>query len=711
MANHNPFKVTALAAAIAAAGAVTPAYALDYENGDFKVQMDTTVSVGAGWRASDLDYRYVGASNANAAYLAGDNPSRLSHPDTSSIDNADQNWKKGSTYSEIVKAVIDLELNYKNYGAFIRGKTFYDGRIIKDDGATARAEYYPNPLNGNALEPNQSAGTGGDILDAFVWGDWWIGEHPLNARLGKQVISWGEGLFFANGINTINPVDANALLAPGSELKEALIPVESLFASVGITDNLSIEGFYQFNWRETQAPDCGSFFSTSDLVGPGCQAGFYAGGRDPGATLASQVNLPRGSDIEGSDDDQYGLAIRYLIEPIQTEVGFYHIRYNSRLPVVSGHMPSFSTPELQTAAGVANASRAGYFAAAAGGRPTNLINIMTDWQVSSSAMGVIDPTDIARARDVMLAYTASSQLGTQLVQALMAQGSTLAQASAIAARVAPAAGAAFATNGAFFLPYAEYNVEYPDDIRLWGFSFNSNIDFGMPGGETALSGEISYRENQPMQIEDSVTLTALIGLPSQACEDTGYDCYDKYSWGEYSPGYIREEFWQAEFAFIHFFDRILGADRWTAVLDMAYNYATIPDKDELLMNSSYNADPTNPYAPGALYNPNFSMNGAGSYYPTRNSWGYRLRFNGDYSNVFAGVNLRPVLSFNHDVEGVTPGPASNFIEDRKSLGLALEADYQNAYTVKVGYTDFYGAEPYNQLADRDFYSLSASASF
>lgn len=711
MAHHNPFKVTALTAAIAAAGAVTPAYALDYESGDFKVQMDTTVSAGAGWRASDLDYRYVGASNANAAYLAGDNPSRQSHPDTSSIDNADQNWKKGSTYTEIVKAVIDLELNYKNYGAFIRGKTYYDGRIIKDDGATARAEYYPNPSNGNALEPNQSAGTGGDILDAFVWGDWWIGEHPLNARLGKQVISWGEGLFFANGINTINPVDANALLAPGSELKEALIPVESLFASVGITDNLSIEGFYQFKWRETQAPDCGSFFSTSDLVGPGCQAGFYAGGRDPGAALASQVNLPRGSDIEGSDDGQYGLAIRYLIEPIQTEVGFYHIRYNSRLPVVSGHSPSFSTSELQTAAGVANASRAAYFAAA-GITPTNFTTFMTDWQVSSTQMGMVDPEDIASARDIMLAYTASSQLGTQLVQALMAGGGyTLPQAAAAAARIAPAAASAFATNGAFFLPYAEYNVEYPDDIRLWGFSFNSNIDFGLPGGETAVTGEISYRENQPMQIEDSVTLIALIGLPSQACEDTGYDCYDKYSWGEYSPGYIREEFWQAEFAFIHFFDRILGADRWTAVLDMAYNYATIPDKETLLMNSSYNADPTNPYAPGALYSPNFSMNGAGSYYPTSNSWGYRLRFSGDYSNVFAGVNLRPVLSFNHDVEGVTPGPVSNFIEDRKSLGLALEADYQNAYTVKVGYTDFYGAEPYNQLADRDFYSLSASASF
>lgn len=708
MANHNPFKVSVLASAIAAAGAMSPAYALvNYEEGDFKLQLDTTVSVGAGWRASDRDYRYVGTANAAAAHANGQNPNNYSQPDTSSIDNADLNWKKGSTYSEVVRAVVELEMNYKDYGAFVRGRTFYDHRIVNGDGVTDHAAYYPQPSNGNNYEPYQSAGTGGDILDAFVWGDWWIGERPLNVRLGKQVISWGEGLFFANGINTINPIDVNALLAPGSELKEALIPVESLFASFGITGNLSIEGFYQFKWRETQAPDCGTFFSTSDLVGPGCWAGFYAGGRDAGSPGSQYVNLARGADIEGSDDNQYGFAVRYLIEPIATEVAFYHVRYNSRLPLVSGHMPTFTNANLQTAATIANGSRLQYFSQY-GITPAAFASQMSAWQVNTGMMGAIDPTNIALARNLMLAYTGQSPttLGTQVGAALVASGQSPAQAAAIAG----AAGQAFATNGAFFLPYGEYNVDYPDDIRLWGFSFNSNIDFGLPGGETAVSGEISYRENQPMQIEDSVTLTAALGLPSQLCADTSFDCYQKYNAGEYTPGYTREEFWQAEFAFIHFFERILGAERWTAILDMAYNYASIPDKDVLLLNSTYNADPTNPYSPGALKG-TFSMANADSYYPTSNSWGYRLRFSGDYSNVIAGINLRPVLSFSHDVDGVTPGPMSNFIKDRKSLGLALEAEYLNTYLMKVGYTDFYGAEPYNQLADRDFYSLSVSASF
>lgn len=709
MANHNPFKVTALAAAIAAAGAMSPAYALfTYEEGDFKLQLDTTVSAGASWRASDIDYRYVGQVNALAAQAIGENPSGDFHPDTSSMDNGDLNWKKGSTFSEVVKASFDLEINYKNYGAFFRGKTFYDNRIINGDGVTHHPVYYPSPENGNALEPNQSTGTGGEILDAFVWADWWVADRPLNVRLGKQVISWGEGLFFANGINTINPVDVNALLTPGSELKEALIPVEALFASFGITDNLSVEAFYQFKWRETIAPDCGTFFSTSDLVGPGCYAGFYAGGREAGSPNSQYVALPRGSDIEGSDDDQYGIAFRYFIEPIQTEVALYHIRYNSRLPLVSGTAGDFSNPvDRGTIQAVAYGQRQQAIAGALGALYPGYAGI-TDWEPELLAT---DGSNLAM-RDALIGIASLVPGITSLTTYLASTpGSPFLGNPAAAQAVATQLATAFASQqGALFLPYGEYNVDYPDDIRLWGASFNTNIDFGLPGGETAVAGEISYRENQPMQIEDAVTLSAAIGLPSQYCADEGFDCYQVYEAGDYMPGYVREEFWQAEVAFIHFFDRILGAERWTAILDIAYNHATIPDKQDLLLNSSYGADVTTPYSPAPLTG-EFSVPGVESSYPTANSWGYRMRFAGDYSNVVAGINLRPSISFNHDVKGVTPGPTSNFLEDRKSVGLALEADYLNTYVMKVGYTDYFGAEPFNQLSDRDFYSLSVSASF
>ena len=166
-------------------------------------------------------------------------------------------------------------------------------------------------------------------------------------RLGQQVINWGEGVFFPNGINTINPVDVHALLTPGAQLKEALIPVKALYGSIGLTENLSFEAFVQFEWEETKVPGCGTYYSTTDLNGDkGCEGGFYSFGGESGATVlgepAEVFNLPVGKEIEGDDNDQFGLAIRYFIEDLGVDLAGYYVRYNSRLPLLSGNTPDFS---------------------------------------------------------------------------------------------------------------------------------------------------------------------------------------------------------------------------------------------------------------------------------------------------------------------------------------------------------------------------------
>ncbi|MEE2730377.1 MAG: DUF1302 domain-containing protein [Pseudomonadota bacterium] len=658
MAMNKRFKVTALAAAIAAAGSVIPAYGFEYEKDDFRMQVDTTVSVGASWRADDRDYRSVGVANATAA---GKSQAHLHG--TSSQDNSNLLWQEGSTFSEVAKVTVDMELNYKNYGAFVRGKAFYDHRIVNGDGRTDEPAFYePN-------QPAQSAGTSADILDAFVWADWWLGDKPLNVRLGKQVISWGEGLFFPNGINTINPVDVNALLAPGSEVKDALIPLNALYGSLGLTSNLTLEAFVLFEWKETKLPECGTFFSTTDLAGANCYGGFYPGGEEVGyynpsygpAGGAEYRVLPRGSDVEPDDQGQYGIAARYFVDSIETEFAFYYINYHSRTPIVSGHMVD----------------------------PTQVDPLVT----AVLGTGPLSP-DLETARTQLIAATGNP------------------------------------TSTAFLLPTGDFFNDYVEDIQLFGASFNTTIDFGLPGGATAFSGEISMRKDQPFQQEDGDTLGGALGLPSLSCHesDVEYDCYSKYEAGEYAPGYVLADYYQAEIAFIHFFDRILGASRWTAILDIAGSYVDTPSKDEALLNSSYNATLHHPWVAdvatvagliptaypdflAAVEAPYSSTAYEDDYYPTSGAWGYKLRFSGEYNNVFAGINLRPTISFSHDVYGTTPGPITNFLENRKALGLELEGVYMNTYSVSVAYTDFYGAEPYNQLADRDYYTISAQASF
>ena len=96
--------------------------------------------------------------------------------------------------------------------------------------------------------------------------DWNLGELPLNVRLGKQVISWGESTFMLNGINTINPIDVGAFRRPGSEVKEGLVPVWAADASIGLPFNLSVEGFYQLEWKGYDIDRAGTPFAGSDVV-------------------------------------------------------------------------------------------------------------------------------------------------------------------------------------------------------------------------------------------------------------------------------------------------------------------------------------------------------------------------------------------------------------------------------------------------------------
>ena len=93
---------------------------------------------------------------------------------------------------------------------------------------------------------------------------------------------------------------------------------------------------------------------------------------------------------------------------------------------------------------------------------------------------------------------------------------------------------------------------------------------------------------------------------------------------------------------------------------------------------------------------------------TSTSWGYRVRGIWEYSNVFAGVNLKPNISWSHDVDGY--GPNGLFNEGAKAVSFGIDADYRNTYTASLSYTDFFGGE-YNTAVDRDFLALSFGVSF
>ena len=163
----------------------------------------------------------------------------------------------------------------------------------------------------------------------------------MDLRLGRQVVSWGESAFIKDGINSINPVDLNAFRRPGAEIKEGLRPVNMIYGNFGLTENLTMEAFYQLKWEKTVVDGCGTFFAGSDVVATGCDkltlSGYARSDEQALAVPNGQGYMARIGDKEASDSRQFGLAFRYFSPELNdTEFGFYYINYHSRVPYFGG---------------------------------------------------------------------------------------------------------------------------------------------------------------------------------------------------------------------------------------------------------------------------------------------------------------------------------------------------------------------------------------
>ena len=230
------------------------------------------MSIGASWGLEDPSAKTVALSNGGQGY-------------SSSSDDGKLNFEKGETFSEIFKGVHDLSLSYENYGLFVRGNYWYDNRLKNESVEHGHFPTgYGSARTSRKLDDSDfddlAKFSGAEFLDAYVYADFEIADVPLDVRLGRQVVSWGESTFIQGGINEANPIDVSSFRRPGAEIKEGLLPVNMVYANAAVTENLSLEAFYQLEWQKTVLDGCGTFFSGGDLVGGGCDFATI-GGNNP----------------------------------------------------------------------------------------------------------------------------------------------------------------------------------------------------------------------------------------------------------------------------------------------------------------------------------------------------------------------------------------------------------------------------------------------
>ncbi|QSX35724.1 DUF1302 domain-containing protein [Shewanella sedimentimangrovi] len=674
----NGFNKSALALGVASAlslGMASSASAVSFDWGAVKGTFDSTFTAGASWRVEERDWDgQIGKVNHPrfdwSNYTAFGNTKYTSaeiwaQPGSYSSNNDLSNllYSKGDTTSEIVKGLHELSLKYENYGVFARGMWFYDRKLNDGDFG------YSDPLTGMEYDPcadkkaREVQCKDVRLLDAFVYANFDLndGNNPLSIRVGDQVVSWGESTLIAHGIGVINPVDLNILNAPGAELKEAFRPQGMVWASLGLTENLSLEAFYQYDWQPIWIPTPGSIFATNDFAGYGgynqnAQLGFNANPdinlefllaeyNKLSGMLASGQSIPTETliglalayptkvtlvedEAKASDDGQYGFKLGYYAPELgETEFGLYFMNYHSRRPLISGTTADFSAGAL-----------------------------MLDMHTLGVNAGNID-------REMLLGLKS----------------------------------------------FSKAQIVYPEDIKLYGFSFNTLI------GDTSVAGEIAHRQDEPLQIDDVELLFA--AMPQQLANAgwrpdlDGLSQYSAYvndvGLGEYAEGFIRRDTTQAQMTFTHLFGPTLGTDNLTMLAEVGGVWIhDMPGFDELRLNGPGTArSGGNPDMPGiiqALHNgPETNP------FPTDFSWGYRVVAKADYNNLFFGVNVSPRLIWSHDVDGITPDPMFLFTEGRKSVAFGINFDYQSRWGADISYNSFFGGVgTTNAMADRDYVSFN-----
>jgi hypothetical protein len=743
-----------LAAAVTAALFVAPAaQAFDFERGSVSGSFDTTVSYGISVRTQEQDEELIGkaafnpllcaynqglppfptepfphpggpfplpgagglyyvpvvtpcggflvnpvtGARTNVPYTPG-SPTQIAAPGRFSVNRDDGNLKydEGEPFSNAIKITSELGLKWGNgWGALARASYFYDFENANRDDLTDIAR--------------EKVGDDFRLLDFFIYKDFQAGDHSGTVRLGRQVVSWGESTFIQNGINIVNPVDLSKLRVAGSELKEAFQPVDMLYGSFNITQNLSVEGMYLFEFEEIEVDPSGTYFSSNDFGSPGGSYVMLSFGTMPqpvsnpelydevcladrnsanfgasdlfddytamlgSAAAAAQAitfgcasSVPRLPTRNASNHGQWGLAAHWLAENWgNTEFGFYFMNYHSRLPLLSGM--AVSTAVLS---GASPGRTAGYF------------------------------------------------------------------------------------------------VEYPEDIQMYGISWNTTL----PGG-IAWQGEMSYRPNMPLQVDDVELLFASlsplnVGIAAPAyqfCSQLLPGC-GRASFGQEIRGWRRHEVSQLQMTFTKAFPSVLGSEQLALVGEIgATEVWDLPDQGVLRYEGEGTdtgggpdigdviatcvpipvppgvACPGALTLPGAARNPLTQEGGV----PTQFSWGYRVAARADYNNVFGSpITLSPRVAFNHDVNGITPGPGGNFLQGRKSATIGVEANYLNSLVFDLSYTSFFGGgqggsttvtlpagvecpdtgsttggacevegTPFNQIHDRDFVSFTVKYSF
>jgi len=316
-----------LLSAVASIGvyAVAGAFEIPTGNEDIQFRWDNTLRYTYGHR------------------ISGQNPTLIN---SANNDDGDRNFNVG-TISNRLDILSETDFVYKkDYGVRFSGALWYDQRYGAgmDNSSIGTSNHIVN----GAPAPGMSdyakryyKGPSGELLDAFAFGKITIGDIPINLKVGRHTVYWGEAMFGNGGTHGISfaqsAIDiSKGLGQPSLEVKELFRPRNQVSMQVQPTKDISIAANYYLQWEPNRVPESGTYLGFADPLGNGSES-----------LAAGPFRAYNKGDIEPGQAKDFGVAVRWSPEWLAGTLGLYYRKFsdvNGQLNMRVGMVPPPGPP-------------------------------------------------------------------------------------------------------------------------------------------------------------------------------------------------------------------------------------------------------------------------------------------------------------------------------------------------------------------------------
>jgi hypothetical protein len=553
------------------------------------------------------------------------------------------------------------------------------------------------------------------LMEAYLSAVVPVAGREMVLTAGNQYLRWGESTFTVfNTLNAVNPLSAILWRQPGAEVRDAFLPVGMVTANMSLTDRFGFEVFYQYDWKPTEPDVCGSFLSVSDVAGCGRgETPIYLGmGNAPEAPLGewqaggiagTQTNTSRTIYLEDErhgypqNGKQFGLRLDYYADLFGgTELSFYGMNIHSRLPYYSVYAACEYQYEEGTCPRLPPIPE---------GTDATVAQSMRQYRVDSMGAFLDYPEDVR-----LFGLSATTTLGDwSFAGEFSYSPNQPAQVSVVDVTYA-------GVQPAFEPP----NFDGPYDDRM----------------NVIRTGD-AWPPNSRVSVPDYLVSRYRSGCGNDwACERDASMAIEP---GQYIPGFERLKVGQLALTGIRMLSgsNPIGADQILFVGELAaIRVFDMPPLHELQFQGSgaYQTHYSQGQAdydeaihglvlvgtPGSPLNYQRLAGPTDRFNPERAdpdifaddfAWGYRVRVDATYNDLFWGIGIMPRVQLYHDVRGTSISPGQDFVHGRKEWTLSNDFIFNQNFSTQLRYVIFHGAGDRNLRGDRNYAEVSLSYAF